>query len=141
MFANPSRDQLQALCRGLRTIAVVGLSPNPARPSHSVARALQRLGLRIVPVRPALNEVLGEPAWPSLSAIPEDLRRQIDVVDVFRNADQVAPLVDECIALGLPAIWLQDGVIDEVAAQRGHEAGLTVVMDRCLWRDYIAFTS
>ena len=141
MFANPSRDQLQALCRGLRTIAVVGLSPNPARPSHGVARALQRLGLRIVPVRPALNEVLGEPAWPSLSAIPEDLRRQIDVVDVFRNADQVAPLVDECIALGLPAIWLQDGVIDEVAAQRGREAGLTVVMDRCLWRDYIAFTS
>lgn len=141
MFANPSRDQLQTLCCGLRTVAIVGLSPNPARPSHGVARALQRLGLRIVPVRPALTNVLGEPAWPSLSAIPEDLRRQIDVVDVFRNADQVAPLVDECIALGLPAIWLQDGVIDEVAAQRGREAGLTVVMDRCLWRDYIALTS
>jgi predicted CoA-binding protein len=107
---------------------VVGLSPNPARPSHRIARRLQEWGYRVVPVRPALDEVVGEKAYARLAEVPE----RIDLVDVFRDADAVAPLVDECIALGLPAIWLQLGVVNEGAAQRARDAGMVVVMDRCI---------
>ena len=89
-----------------------------------------------VPVRPAVAEVLGEKAYASLADIPEELRRQIDLVDLFIAADRVGAFVDQAIALGLPAVWLQDGVIDEAAALRAQAAGLTVVMDRCVWRDY-----
>ncbi|AOF81173.1 coA binding domain protein [Methyloversatilis sp. RAC08] len=137
MFENPSPQAIGALLRRARTVAVVGLSPNENRPSHRVARAMQGFGWRIVPVRPAVSEVLGEPAYASLDDIPEALRREIDLVDVFLASERVGPVVDRAIALGLPAIWLQDGVIDEVAAQRAREAGLTVVMNRCVWRDWV----
>jgi hypothetical protein len=120
---------------------VVGLSPNPSRPSHRVARAMQGFGWHIVPVRPAVSEVLGEPACASLDDIPAALRQTIDLVDVFLAPERVGAVVDRCIALGLPAIWLQDGVIDEVAAQRAKDAGLTVVMNRCVWRDYVSMVS
>jgi predicted CoA-binding protein len=137
MFENPSPQAIGALLRRARTVAVVGLSPNENRPSHRVARAMQSFGWRIVPVRPAVTEVLGETAYASLDDIPEALRREIDLVDVFLAPERVGPVVDRAIALGLPAIWLQDGVIDEAAAQRAKDAGLTVVMNRCVWRDWV----
>ena len=132
-FTNPSTDEIRALLRRIKTIAVVGLSASPNRPSHGVARALQGFGYRIIPVNPAVREALGERAYPSLRELPEP----VDLVDVFRESSHVAGIVDDCIALKLPALWLQDGVIDEAAALRAREAGLTVVMDRCIYRDYI----
>ena len=132
-FANPSADEIRVLLRRIKTIAVVGLSASPMRPSHGVARALQGFGYRIIPVNPAVTEVLGEKAYPSLRALPEP----VDLVDVFRESRHVAGIVAECIALKLPALWLQDGVIDKAAALRARAAGLTVVMDRCIYRDYL----
>ena len=132
-FTNPSSDEIRALLQRVKTIAVVGLSASPMRPSHGVARALQGFGYRIIPVNPTLTEVLGEKAYPSLRALPEP----VDLVDVFRESSHVAGIVDDCIALQLPALWLQDGVIDAAAALRAREAGLTVVMDRCIYRDYL----
>ncbi|WP_374476498.1 CoA-binding protein [Zoogloea sp.] len=133
MFANPSPDQIRSLLQEAKTIAVVGLSPRPDRPSYRVSRAMQGFGYRIVPVRPAVAEVLGEKAWARLSDIPF----AVDMVDVFRAGDQIDPIVDECIALGMKRLWLQDGVINEAAAERARAAGITVVMDRCVWRDYM----
>jgi len=112
------------------TIAVVGLSPDPRRPSHGVARYLQRVGYRIVPVNPMVAEVLGERAYPSL----RDLPQPVDVVDVFRRSEFVGPIVDDAIAIKAGAVWLQDGVIDEAAASRARAAGLDVVMDDCMMR-------
>ena len=94
---------------------------------------MQGFGYRIIPVRPAVDEVLGEKAYPDLYALPDTP----DLVDVFRAPEHVMPIVDACIELGIKAIWLQDGVIDESAAKKAAEAGLTVVMDRCLYRDYV----
>ena len=131
-FVNPSSEEIRALLRRVKTIAVVGLSASPGRPSHGVARALQGFGYRIIPVNPTLTEALGEKAYPSL----RDLPAPVDLVDVFRESSHVAALVDECIALKLPALWLQDGVVDEAAASRARAAGMTVVMDRCVYRDH-----
>ncbi|MDD3327061.1 MAG: CoA-binding protein [Zoogloea sp.] len=135
MSANPTPDQIRSLLREVKTIAVVGLSPRAERPSYRVSRAMQGFGYRIVPVRPAVAEVLGEKAYARLSDIPFP----VDLVDVFRNADEVGPIVDECIALGVKRLWLQDGVVNEEAAERARAAGITVVMDRCVWRDYLDF--
>ncbi|WP_374244047.1 CoA-binding protein [Zoogloea sp.] len=135
MFTNPPPDRIRSLLQEVKTIAVVGLSPRPDRPSYRVARAMQGFGYRIVPVRPAVSEVLGEKAYACLS----DLPFVPDLVDVFRASHEVGPIVDECIALGVKRIWLQDGVIDEAAAARAQAAGMTVVMDRCVWRDYLDF--
>jgi predicted CoA-binding protein len=132
-FINPSTDEIRALLQRIKTIAVVGLSAAPHRPSHGVARSLQGFGYRIIPINPTVREVLGEPAYPSLRALPEP----VDLVDVFRESSHVAGIVDDCIALKLPALWLQDGVIDEAAALRARAAGLTVVMNRCIYRDYL----
>ena len=132
MFANPSPEEICRMLREVRTIAVVGLSPKAARPSYRVARAMQGYGYRIIPVRPAVAEVLGEKAYARLEDVPE----RIDLVDVFRASEHVAAIVDACIRLGVPRLWLQDGVVDEAAAQRARAAGIEVVMDRCVWRDY-----
>ena len=128
MFENPTDDELRALLARVKTVAVVGLSPNAARPSHRIAKRLQEWGYRVIPVRPAVSEVLGERAYARLSDIPEP----VDLVDVFRAADEIGPIVDECIALGLPAIWIQQGIVNEPAAARARAAGMTVVMDRCI---------
>lgn len=133
-FENPSADERRALLQRVKTIAVVGLSPKPDRPSYGVARALQGFGYRIIPVRPALDAVLGEKAYASLRDVPET----IDLVDVFRAAEHIDAVVDECLALGLPAIWIQEGIVNEAAAQRARAAGMTVVMDRCIYKDYMA---
>lgn len=133
-FRNPSADRIRALLAEIRTIAVVGLSPRPNRPSFEVAQAMQGFGYRIVPVRPAVDSVLGERAYPDLYALPEP----VDLVNVFRNSREIAPIVDACIALKLPRLWLQDGVVNGVEALRAQAAGIEVVMDRCIYRDYLA---
>jgi uncharacterized protein len=140
MFTNPGRDEIERLLRAARTIAVVGLSANPDRPSHRVARSLQGFGYRIIPVTPAAEAILGERAVPSLERLGQALEdgERVDIVDVFRRPEHVAGIVDACIRLSLPALWLQDGVIDEVAAERARRAGIFTVMDRCLYRDRAA---
>ncbi len=132
MFANPSDAAIRARLARAKTIAVVGLSPRPDRPSHRIARRLQQWGYRVIPVRPAVSEVLGEKAYARLADVPQ----QIDLVDVFRAADQIGAIVEQCIALGIPAIWIQQGIVNEAAAARAQEAGLFVVMDRCISVDY-----
>ena len=112
MFRNPDPAAICALLREVKTVAVVGLSPNPVRPAFRIARALQGFGYRVIPVRPKVESVLGEKAYASLSEVPE----KIDLVDVFRAAEHVGPLVDECLRLGLKRIWLQDGIVDVGAA-------------------------
>jgi predicted CoA-binding protein len=132
-FANPSPDEIRQLLKQSKTIAVVGLSPNPARPSHGVSAAMQGFGYRIIPVRPAVAEVLGEQAYADL----HDLPGRPDLVNVFRAPEHVEPIVDACIELGIAALWLQDGVINEAAAEKAQAAGITVIMDRCIYRDYM----
>ena len=132
-FKNPDPATLCQLLRQWHSIAVVGLSPKPNRPSYRVAEAMQGFGYRILPVRPAVAEVLGEPAWPDLYALPE----RPDLVDVFRAPEHVGPLVDACIELGITALWLQDGVVNEAEALRAQQAGILVIMDRCVYRDYL----
>lgn len=132
MFRNPAAEEMRALLERAKTIAVVGLSPNPERPSHRIARRLQQWGYRVVPVRPAVREVLGEPAYARLADVPV----AIDLVDVFRAADRLDPVVDECIALGVPALWIQEGIVNEAAAERARAAGILVVMDRCISVEY-----
>ncbi len=134
VFENPGADERRELLKKVKTIAVVGLSPKADRPSYGVAKAMQRFGYRIIPVRPALDQVLGEKAYPSLKDVPE----KIDLVDVFRAAEHLDGVVDECLALNLPAIWIQEGIVNEAAAERAKTAGMTVVMDRCLYKDYVA---
>lgn len=133
LFQNPSLKTIHSLLQQIRTIAVVGLSPKAGRPSHSVSASMQSFGYRIIPVRPAVDEVLGEKAYPDLYALTE----KPDLVNVFRAPEYVEPIVDACIALGIKAIWLQDGVINEAAANKALAAGMTVVMDRCIYRDYL----
>jgi hypothetical protein len=140
VFTNPSSEQIAQLLRSARIIAVVGLSADPTRPSHGVARSLQRFGYRVIPVTPTAEAVLGETAVPDLAHLPEVLGpgERVDIVDVFRRPEHVAALVEECVRLKLPALWLQDGVIDEVAAERARAAGIFTVMDRCIYRDRAA---
>jgi predicted CoA-binding protein len=113
--------------RDCRTIAVVGLSSNPARPSYHVAASMQSHGYRIIPVNPNETNVLGETAYPSLGAVPGP----IDLVNIFRKSKDVLPLVEEAITHGAKAIWMQEGISNEQAAVRARESGLLVVMDRC----------
>lgn len=122
-------DDIRAVLTGTRTWAVVGCSADPSRDSHRIAGLLQRSGYRVVPVNPAVDEVLGERCYPSLSDIPSE--EGIEVVDLFRRRDAVAPHVEEAIAIGASAVWMQLGVIDESAAERARAAGLRVVVDRC----------
>ena len=131
-FSNPSPEQICQLLRESHSVAVVGLSPNPARPSFNVAKALQGFGHRILPVRPLVESVLGEKAYPDLESLPEIP----DLVDVFRAAEHVPAIVDSCIRLGIRKLWLQDGIVHEAAALRAQQAGITVVMDRCMLRDH-----
>ena len=185
LFTNPSPDEICRMLRSIHTIAVVGLSPNPARPSFGVASAMQAHGYRIVPVRsrhggaepssagvtathllpqsagyaitsdlasvvgspsrmassstsnvskvrPLVQEILGETAYEKL----EDVPFKVDMVDVFRAPQHVPAIVESCIRLGVPRLWLQLGVIDAEAAQRAQAAGISVIMDRCMWRDF-----
>ncbi len=111
-----------------RRIAIVGLSPNPSRPSHGVALYLERHGYEITPVNPNASEILGHPCYPSLKQVPQPL----EIVDIFRDPAAIPGIVDEAIECGAKAIWMQLGLADETAAQKAREAGLAVVMDRCI---------
>jgi predicted CoA-binding protein len=131
-FQNPNAVETKALLQRLHTIAIVGLSFDPDRPSYSVAMYLQNSGYRIVPVRPDEGEILGEKIYPTLTAIPF----QVDAADIFRRSVFAGAHVDEAIALKLQAVWLQEGVIDEAAAARARKAGLFVTMDRCMLKEH-----
>lgn len=125
----PSPETIRRVLTETRTWAVIGCSPDPQRDSNRVARLLQDRGFRVIPVNPNAEEVLGRRCYPSLAAIPAS--EHVDVVDIFRRADQAGTHVDEAIARGVRAVWMQLGVIDEAAAGRALDAGLEVVMDRC----------
>jgi len=109
-------------------VAVVGLSPDPGRDSHRVASYLLEHGYNVIPVNPNVREILGREAYPDLSSIPES----VDVVDIFRKSSEVMPIVDEAIKIGAKVVWMQEGVINEEAAARARDAGLLVVMDKCM---------
>jgi predicted CoA-binding protein len=128
-----SPETIRRIIEECRTIAVVGLSSDPSRASNSVSGYMRRLGYRVIPVNPNETSVFGEKSYPDLFAVPE----KIDLVDVFRRSDQAGKAVDEAIAVGAKAVWLQEGVIDDAAAQRAVEAGLMVVMDRCWLKEHI----
>lgn len=126
----PTDDELRSILGDARTIAVVGLSSRPDRPSYEVAAFLQEKGYRIVPVNPRETEVLGEPAYPSLPDVPEDVR--VDVVNVFRRAEHTPPIAEQAVARGARVLWLQDGIVSEQARRIAEEGGLTVVMGVCI---------
>jgi hypothetical protein len=134
MFDNPPKAEIAALLRRAKTIAVLGLSETPGKPSHHVAEELQKFGYRIVPVNPSAQQILGERAWPDLESALKNAG-PVDVVDVFRKPDAIAGIVDDAIRLGVKALWLQEGVIDAAAAQKARDAGVFVVMDRCMFKE------
>ncbi|HEY5626470.1 MAG TPA: CoA-binding protein [Nitrospira sp.] len=131
---NQSASTIDEILRTCRTIAVVGASSNPARPSNHVAGYMKAQGYRMIPVNPNETNILGESAYPSLGAIPGP----IDLVDVFRKPEDVLPIVEEAIAKGAKAVWLQEGIVNDAAAARAKEAGLLVVMDRCWLKEHTA---
>jgi uncharacterized protein len=131
-FENPGPGERCALLRRVKTIAVVGLSPNPDRPSYGVSRAMQGFGYAIIPVHPTAREILGMKAYSRLAKIPNP----IDLVNVFRRAEHLDGVVDECLKLGLKSIWIQEGIVCEPAALKARQGGMNVVMDVCIYRDY-----
>jgi predicted CoA-binding protein len=126
----PSELELRSILKDAKTIAVVGLSSNPGRDSHSVAEYLQRKGYRIIPVNPNETEVLGERAYPRLRDIPPEI--PVDVVDVFRRAEYTPDVARDAVAIGAKVLWLQSGIVNDEACRIGSEAGLDVVMDMCI---------
>jgi len=134
MVTSVQSDPIAEILRQAKTIAVVGLSDNPLRPSHGVAAYLQAQGYRIVPVNPQIEEALGERSYPSLLDVPE----KIDIVDIFRRPEFVEEVVDQAIQLKVPAVWMQEEVIHEKAAEKARKAGIFVVMDRCILLEHRA---
>ena len=132
MGAHSQSDAIHDLLTRAHTIAVVGLSDSPLRPSHGVSAYMQSHGYRIIPVNPSVEEVLGEKSYPSLRDIPE----KIDIVNIFRRPEFVEEIVEDAIQLGIPAVWMQEEVINEKAADKARKAGLFVVMDRCILKEH-----
>ncbi len=130
-----SQETIKRILDECRTIAVVGLSSDPSRPSNSVSGYMRRQGYNVIAVNPNEREVFGDRAYPDLASVPT----KIDLVDVFRRSSEAGTAVDEAIAVGAKAVWLQEGVIDQAAAQRAVDAGLLVVMDRCILKEHIRF--
>ncbi|NQX57557.1 CoA-binding protein [Paenibacillus qinlingensis] len=127
-FENPSREHIKELLANAGNIAVVGLSDKPDRTSYMVSAAMQSRGYRIIPVNPNADQILGEKCYPSLSDIPEP----VDIVNVFRRADQVVPVAEESVKIGAKVFWLQLEIVNEEAARIASEGGLEVIMDRCI---------
>ena len=125
-------DQIADLLKNAKTIAVVGLSDSPLRPSHGVAAYMQSQGYRIIPVNPQISDALGEPSYASLLEVPE----KIDIVDIFRRSEFVDEVVDQAIQLQVPTIWMQEMVVNERAAEKARRAGIFVVMDRCILKEH-----
>lgn len=126
------QGKIRELLRKAKTIAVVGLSDSPLRPSHGVSAYMQLQGYRIIPVNPNYEFVLGEKSYPSLLDVPE----KIDIVNVFRRSEFVPPIVDQAIQIKAPAIWMQEEVVNEPAAQKARENGIFVVMDKCILKEH-----
>ena len=133
-YQHPGDEAIRNILRTTRNIAVVGLSPNPERPSHEVASYLKSKGYRIIPVNPTVTEVMGEKSYPSVDEIPGDI--QVDVVDVFRRPEDVVPVAEAAVRRGAKVLWLQEGVVNEQAADIAQNAGLQVVMDRCMLKEH-----
>jgi uncharacterized protein len=131
-------DLIYELLSHAKTIAVVGLSESPLRPSHGVSAYMQAEGYKIIPVNPEIAEALGEKSYPSLLEMPREVSAKIDLVDVFRRPEFVDEIVEQAIQLNIPAIWLQEGVINERAAEKARKAGIFVVMDRCVLKEHRA---
>ena len=134
MASLPQSDPIAELLKRSKTIAVVGLSCNPLRASHGVSAYMQSQGYRIIPVNPHIEECLGEKAYPSLLDVPDE----IDIVNIFRRPEFVEEVVEQAIQLKVPAIWMQEEVVHEQAAEKAREAGIFVVMDRCILKDHRA---
>jgi len=134
MVSSSDQDPIADLLHQSRTIAVVGLSNNPLRPSHGVSAYMQSHGYRIIPVNPRIRGSLGEKAYPSLLDVPE----KIDIVNIFRRPEFVEEAVDQAIQLQVPAIWMQEGIIHERAAEKARKEGILVVMDRCILQEHRA---
>lgn len=127
-------DPIRDLLSRAKTIAVVGLSDSPLRPSHGVSAYMQARGYKIIPVNPRISEALGEKSYPSLREVPE----KIDIVNVFRRPEFVEEVVDQAIQLKIPAVWMQEEVINERAAEKARKAGMFVIMDRCILKEHKA---
>lgn len=125
---NPPDQELKQLLTDATTIAIVGASSDPDKPSHGIMRKLQKAGYRVIPINPRETDVLGERAYPSLIDVPE----RIDIVDVFRRSADTPAIADEAVTIGAKALWLQSGIANEEAAAKGAAGGLTVVMDKCI---------
>lgn len=134
MASAPQSDPIRELLRRSKTIAVVGLSDSPLRPSHGVAAYMQMQGYHIIPVNPRVKESLGERSYPSLLDVPE----KIDIVNIFRRPEFVEEIVDQAIQLKVPAIWMQESVIHRAAAEKARQAGIFVVMDECILKEHKA---
>jgi uncharacterized protein len=131
-------DPIYDLLSRAKTIAVVGLSDSPMRASHGVSAYMQSAGYKIIPVNPRIGEALGEKAYPSLLDLPHEVVQKVDLVDVFRRPEFVDEIVEQAIQLKLRAIWLQEGVVNERAAEKARKAGMFVVMDRCVLKEHRA---
>ena len=131
---NPPDDELRRILTEARTIAVVGASAKPARPSYSIMQRLLAAGYRVIPVTPRESEVLGQKAYATLAEVPD----KIDIVDVFRRAEDTPPIADEAVAIGAKVLWLQLGIASEDAAARARAGGMTVVMDKCIGATHAA---
>ncbi|HEX9913172.1 MAG TPA: CoA-binding protein [candidate division Zixibacteria bacterium] len=123
---------MEKIFKDSKTIAVVGLSSNPSRPSYSVARYLQSQGYKIIPVNPNEKEILGEKSYPDLVSIPD----KIDIVDIFRRSEDVPPVIEQAIEIKAKVVWMQEGIVNEEAAKKASDAGLTVVMDKCMYKEH-----
>ena len=134
----PQSDPIAELLKRSKTIAVVGLSRNPLRPSNGVSAYMREHGYRIIPVNPQIEECLGEKAYRSLLDIPKHVPEKIDIVNIFRRPEFVEEIVDQAIQLKVPAIWMQEEVIHERAAEKARKAGIFVVMDRCILKEHHA---
>jgi predicted CoA-binding protein len=131
--SNASSAEIAELLKGAKTIAVVGLSPKPDRPSHGVSAYMQAQGYHIIPVNPGYTEILGEKAYKSLLDVPEP----IDIVDIFREPSAVPEIVDQAIQKKAKAIWMQEGIVHNAAAEKARVAGLKVVMNKCIYKEHV----
>jgi hypothetical protein len=125
-------DDIENILKESKIIAVVGISEKPERPSYRVAEYLQSKGYKIVPVNPKIKEVLGEKGYPDLKSIPI----KVDVVDIFRKSENIPPIVEDAIKIGAKTVWMQEGIVNEEAAKRAKDAGLKVVMDKCMLKEH-----
>ena len=130
---NATSDEIKSILKNYKTIAVVGLSDNPERPSFHVAEYLKSKGYRIIPVNPSAAVILGEKAYPNLKAIPEP----VDIVDVFRKPEALPEITDEAIAIKAKVLWMQEGIVHNISADKARKAGLQVVMNKCILKEHM----